>query len=91
MFANTIDAKAPLVCNPALDADKPEIQRFLAALGGGVPHSALVVPIVIRDRVVNLFYADNGPEGQAPDGVEEILEALGGPWLRGAPARRKAW
>ena len=31
---------------------------------------------MIRDRVVNLFYADNGPEGQAPDGVEEILEAL---------------
>jgi hypothetical protein len=31
---------------------------------------------VIRDRVVNLFYGDNGPEGEAPDGVEEILEAL---------------
>ena len=76
MFGNTIDAKAPLVCNPTLDADKPEMRKFLAALGGNPPRSALVVPIVIRDRVVNLFYADNGPDGEAPDRVEEVLEAL---------------
>ncbi len=76
MFRNTLDAKAPLVCNPALDAGRPEMSRFAAALGGKAPRSALLVPIVIRDRVVNLFYADNGPDGEAPDRVDEILEAL---------------
>ena len=76
MFRNTLDAKAPLVCNPALDADRPEMGRFAAALGGKVARSALLVPIVIRDRAVNLFYADNGPDGEAPDRVDEILEAL---------------
>ena len=89
MFQNTIDARAPLVCNPALDGDKPEMRRFLAGLGGSAPRSALLVPIVIRDRVVNLFYGDNGPDGEAPDRVEEILGALRGVPLAFASLLRK--
>jgi hypothetical protein len=89
MFRDTIDARSPLVCNPALDADKPEMRRFLAGLGGSAPRSALLVPIVIRERVVNLLYADNGPGGEGPDRVEEILEALRGVPLAFASLLRK--
>jgi hypothetical protein len=34
--------------------------RLLKALGGGVPRSAFVVPILALGRVVNVLYADNG-------------------------------
>ncbi len=34
--------------------------RLLKALGGGVPLSAFVVPILALGRVVNVLYADNG-------------------------------
>lgn len=34
--------------------------RLLKKLGGGVPGNALLVPILARGRVVNVFYADAG-------------------------------
>jgi hypothetical protein len=34
--------------------------RLLKQLGGGVPGNAFLVPILVRGRVVNVFYADNG-------------------------------
>ncbi len=42
--------------------------RLLKALGGGVPGNALVMPILARGRVVNLFYADNGKGGTVDSG-----------------------
>ncbi|HET6436743.1 MAG TPA: hypothetical protein VFG59_01685 [Anaeromyxobacter sp.] len=48
--------------------------RLLKALGGGVPHNALVVPILALGRVVNVFYADAGRGGTVePAGVGELL------------------
>jgi hypothetical protein len=48
--------------------------RLLKALGGGVPGNALLVPILARGRVVNVFYADAG-KGQLLDSgaVGELL------------------
>lgn len=50
--------------------------RVLTALGRRDVHGALVVPIAIRGRVVNLLYADNGPD-PIPLTSAAALEALG--------------
>jgi hypothetical protein len=48
--------------------------RLLRALGGGVPHNALAVPILALGRVVNVFYGDAGRGGTVdPSGVGELL------------------
>ncbi len=48
--------------------------RLLRALGGGVPHNALAVPILALGKVVNVFYGDAGRGGTVdPSGVGELL------------------
>jgi hypothetical protein len=48
--------------------------RLLRALGGGVPKSAFVVPVLALGRVVNLLYADNGRGEQVdPSDLGELL------------------
>ena len=48
--------------------------RLLRALGGGVPKSAFVVPVLALGRAVNLLYADNGRGEQVdPDDLGELL------------------
>lgn len=42
--------------------------RLLKGLGGGVPASALLVPVVALGRVVNVLYADNGRGAQVEAG-----------------------
>ncbi|MFY3744304.1 hypothetical protein ACOQFB_10370 [Anaeromyxobacter sp. Red801] len=47
---------------------------LLKRLGGGVPANALVLPILARGRVVNVFYADAGRGGLVDAGaVGELL------------------
>jgi hypothetical protein len=40
--------------------------RLLKELGGGVPRSAFVIPLLALGQVVNVLYADNG-RGQLVD------------------------
>jgi hypothetical protein len=48
--------------------------RLLKGLGGGVPSSALLVPVVALGRVVNVLYADNGRGQQVEAGdVGDLL------------------
>ncbi len=48
--------------------------RLLRLLGGGVPSNALLVPILVAERVVNVFYADAGKGALVdPSGVGELL------------------
>lgn len=48
--------------------------RLLAGLGGGVPRSALAVPILALGRVVNVFWADGGGGALVdPAAVGELL------------------
>jgi hypothetical protein len=48
--------------------------RLLKGLGGGVPASALLVPVLALGRVVNVLYADNGRGAQVEAGdLGELL------------------
>jgi hypothetical protein len=55
----------------------PRIQanvRLLKELGGGVPRSAFVIPILALGRVVNVLYVDNGRGALVdPDDLGELL------------------
>ena len=46
---------------------------FLKAMGKQVPLSAVVVPILVRERVVNLLYCDNGHRAHAASDIGELL------------------
>ena len=57
--------------------DKGYDARLLKAMGRSEAIETLIVPVRIRERVVNLLYADNGPE-PLPDTSVGALVALGG-------------
>ncbi len=40
--------------------DTPGNKRILAALGGGAPDTALLIPLLMMGRVVTIFYVDGG-------------------------------
>jgi len=46
---------------------------FLKAMGKQVPLSAVLVPILVRGRVVNLLYCDNGHRAHAASDIGELL------------------
>lgn len=46
---------------------------FLKLLGGKLPRSAFLIPVVVRGRVVNLLYADNGGGQEAGADIGELL------------------
>ncbi|MFH1812405.1 MAG: hypothetical protein ABIJ09_26975 [Pseudomonadota bacterium] len=47
--------------------------QFLGAAGKQVPRSAFVMPVLVRGRVVNIFYGDNGHKEHCPSDVGELL------------------
>lgn len=53
----------------------PLNQRILAALGGKVPGSALVMPVVVLGRVVDVLYLEGG-EGDLADCLPEVQRLL---------------
>jgi hypothetical protein len=58
----------------------PEDQnrRFLTALGKQPKTNAAVFPVLVKGRVVNLVYADNGSTGNVKSGLGELLVLLQG-------------
>ena len=52
---------------------QPVNYLFLKLLGGKVPRSAFVIPVVVRGKVVNLLYCDNGGGQDATLDVGELL------------------
>ena len=58
----------PLTLNPLN-------QRILAALGGKAPESALVMPVVVLGRVVDIFYLEGG-EGDLADSLPKVQRLL---------------
>jgi hypothetical protein len=42
--------------------DTPSNREILAALGGGVPETALLIPLMMMGRVVTIFYVDAGKD-----------------------------
>ncbi|MBN2498361.1 MAG: general secretion pathway protein GspE [Deltaproteobacteria bacterium] len=47
--------------------------QFLRVMGKQVPRSAFVMPVLVRGRVVNVFYADNGHKAHCPSDIGELL------------------
>jgi hypothetical protein len=46
---------------------------FLKLIGGKVPRSAFVIPVVVHGKVVNLLYCDNGGGQESTTDVGELL------------------
>ncbi|NOK18013.1 general secretion pathway protein GspE [Corallococcus carmarthensis] len=46
---------------------------FYRLLGGGFPTTAVILPLLVRGKVVHLLYVDNGPEQFTPPDVGELL------------------
>jgi Type II secretion system (T2SS), protein E, N-terminal domain len=53
-------------------------QRFVKALGKDPKTNAAVFPVLVKGRVVNLVYADNGSTGNVKSGLGELLVLLQG-------------
>ena len=70
VFAEAIGRRE--VCRGPL-ADNAVNGRLTTVLGGGPPDDAVVVPMLVRESVVMIFYGDNLPSGR-PIGTTEGLE-----------------
>ncbi|MEW5854523.1 MAG: hypothetical protein AB2A00_37450 [Myxococcota bacterium] len=46
---------------------------FLKLIGGKVPRSVFLMPVVVRGKVVNLIYGDNGPGKEVETDIGELL------------------
>lgn len=55
---------------------EPQNQAFVRALGKNPATNAVLVPILVKGRVVNLVYGDNGPSGNVRPDLGELLVAL---------------
>jgi hypothetical protein len=47
--------------------------QFLRATGKKVPLSVFIAPILVRGRVVNLLYGDNGHKSHSPSDIGDLL------------------
>jgi len=47
--------------------------EFLRAMGKVVPRSAFLLPVLVRGRVVNILYADNGHKAHCSSQIGELL------------------
>jgi hypothetical protein len=46
---------------------------FYKLLGGGFPTTAVILPLLVRGKVVHLLYVDNGANQLTPPDVGELL------------------
>ena len=58
-------------------ARDPGNDELLAALGRAWPRTALLYPVVLRDRVVCILYADNGEAPVSPGRLGDLLLVAG--------------
>ena len=47
--------------------------EFLRATGKQVPLSAFLLPVLVRGRVVNILYCDNGHKNHCPSDISDLL------------------
>jgi HEAT repeat protein len=74
-FAQCAQGRSPYIGPVA--TGEPELDAALARMGGQVPASALLLPVVIKDRVVALVYAHRGEESLSIAEVAEVLPLAG--------------
>lgn len=70
VFRTVVETRAHYL--GGLRRSRPNIE-FLRATGRQVPLSAFVIPVLVRGRVVNLLYADNGHKAHSPNDIGELL------------------
>ena len=46
---------------------------FYKLVGGGAPTTAVILPLLVRGKVVHMLYVDNGPDQLTPPDVGELL------------------
>ncbi|UCD83788.1 MAG: hypothetical protein JSU92_10905 [Deltaproteobacteria bacterium] len=51
----------------------PINERFLKLMGGVKPNSFFLIPILVKGKVVNILYGDNGEGKDAPFDISELL------------------
>lgn len=51
----------------------PGMEVFYGLLGGNFPQTAIVLPLLVRGKVVHMLYLDHGPKQVTPPDVGELL------------------
>ncbi len=51
----------------------PGMDVFYELLGGGYPQTAVILPLLVRGKLVHLLYVDHGPKQLTPPDVGELL------------------
>jgi hypothetical protein len=46
---------------------------FFKLLGGGFPRSAVMMPLLVRGKLVHILYVDQGPDQMTPPDIGELL------------------
>ena len=69
-------------------ADQMDAQ-FISRFGAPADDQVLVIPLLLKDKVAALVYADAGPDGTPTDAAAlELLVAAAGAWLEVASLRK---
>ncbi len=71
MFKTVVETGSPYL--GPVSADVPANASVLMGLGRGAPRTALVYPVVLRDRTVCILYADNGEAPVSPRRLGNLL------------------
>lgn len=64
--------------------------RFVNQFGGPANEQILILPLVLKDKVAALLYADGGSENLLDAGSLEVLVMATGAWLEVASLRKQA-
>lgn len=51
----------------------PGMAVFYELLGGGYPQTAVILPLLVRGKLVHLLYVDHGPDQLTPPDIGELL------------------
>ncbi|PZR14012.1 MAG: general secretion pathway protein GspE [Archangium gephyra] len=51
----------------------PGMETFYKLLGGDFPQTAVILPLLVRSKLVHLLYVDHGPKQLTPPDVGELL------------------
>jgi hypothetical protein len=65
-------------------------QRFVEQFGGPANEQILVLPLLLKDKVAALLFADGGPEGNLDSPALELLVLATSAWLEVSSLRKQA-
>src|ERR1700757_2389630 len=65
-------------------------RRFVTQFGGPTNEQILILPLVLKDKVAALLYADGGAENMLDAGALEVLVMATSAWLEVASLRKQA-